>query len=213
MNIKLIILDFDGVIVESLDVKTESFRELFKNNEKVDEIIRYHHNNRAFSRFVKFKHIYENILGKEYNEQVAKELGEKFSEIVFQKVVACPMVAGAENFLKIFSRTYPIYLISATPQEELERIVASRNLDGFFKQVWGIPPGNKIDYINHALKNENARPEEAVSIGDTREDFNVAQKTGVRFVGRINQESFDDLGVPVFPDMNGIAKWLQKKGL
>jgi len=89
--IKVILLDFDGVIVESVDIKTAAFRELFQQHKNlVDKIVQYHLQNNAISRFIKFKHIYEDILGKKYNEKVEKELGKKFSKIVFQKVVKCP---------------------------------------------------------------------------------------------------------------------------
>lgn len=209
--IKVIILDFDGVVVESVDIKTEAFRELFQGYQSVDDIVQYHLQNNAISRFIKFKYIYENFLGREYNEEVEKELGKKFSEIVFQKVVECPFVSGAEEFLRIFSKVYPIYLVSATPQEELDRIVAGRNIQGYFKEVWGNPPGNKVDCIKRALKNENAKVEEAVYIGDMREDFEVAQRTGVLFVARRNRESFDGLSIPEFPDMVGIMEWIKNK--
>ena len=41
--IKAIIFDFDGVLVESTQIKTEAFRNLFsKWPDKVDEMVRYH---------------------------------------------------------------------------------------------------------------------------------------------------------------------------
>lgn len=126
--IKTIILDFDGVVAESVDIKTEAFRELFKEyKDLIDDIGKYHLQNNAISRFIKFKYIYENFLGEEYTEEVEKELGKRFWEIVFRKVVECPFVVGAEDFLKKFSKTRPIYLVSATPQEELARILTRRN--------------------------------------------------------------------------------------
>jgi len=209
--IKVIILDFDGVVVESVDIKTEAFRELFQGCENVDDIVQYHLQNNAISRFIKFKYICENFLGREYNEEAEKELGKKFSEIVFQKVAECPFVAGAEEFLRVFSKIHPIYLVSATPQQELGRIVMKRNIQSYFKEVWGSPPGSKIDFVKQALQDENIHPEEAIYIGDMIEDYKVAQKTGVQFVGRKNVESFDGFNIPVFPDMIGIQEWLKNK--
>lgn len=210
--LKIIIIDFDGVIVESVNIKTEAFRELFKEyKDLVDDIVQYHLQNNAISRFIKFKYIYEHFLGKEYNKEIEKEVGKKFSEIVFRKVVECPFVVGAEKFLKIFSKMYPIYLISATPPEELERIVAKRNIEGYFKEVWGSSPGNKVDFIKRAIENENVKAEEVVYIGDMVEDFKIAQKTGVLFVGRKNVESFAGFSIPVFPDLVGIKEWVQNK--
>lgn len=210
MILKIIILDFDGVIVESVNIKTEAFRELFKEYENVDDIIQYHLQNNAISRFIKFKYIYENFLGKEYNEEIERQLNREFSKIVFKKVVECPFVVGAEEFLGTFSKMYPIYLISATPQEELGRIVAKRNIRSYFKEVWGTP-GTKQEFVKKALENENANSEEAIYIGDMIEDYGVAQKTGVQFIGRENVESLDGFNIPVFPDMRGIKEWIQNK--
>lgn len=208
--IKIIILDFDGIVVESVDIKTGAFRELFHEYENVDDIVQYHLQNNAISRFIKFKYIYGNFLGKEYTEETEREIGKKFSEIVFQKVVECPFVVGAEEFLKTFSNTYPIYLLSATPQVELERIVAKRDIQSYFKSVWGTP-GTKVDLIKKALVSENAKPVETIYVGDMVEDYRIAKNVGVQFVGRRNVESFDAFNIPIFPDMTGIRKWVQDK--
>jgi len=210
--IKLLILDFDGVLVESVDIKTEAFRELFQGyKDKVDEIVQYHIKNHAFSRYAKFKYIYENILGKEYTSKVERDLGRRFSEIVFQKVAECPSVEGAEEFLEYFSKIYPIYLASNTPQQELERIIVKRKMKKYFKQIFGCPPGNKVDFINKAIENEHAKPNEAIYIGDMMEDYNIAKKTGVFFIGRRNIESFDNLDIPQFSNLKEIKKWIMSR--
>lgn len=208
--IKIIILDFDGIVVESVDIKTEAFKELFKECENVDDIVQYHLQNNAISRFIKFKYIYKNFLRKEYTEETEEEVGNRFSEIVFQKVVECSFVVGAEEFLRTFSDTRPIYLITAGPQEELERIVAKRDIQSYFKSVWGTPR-TKVDLIKKALANEKANPEEAIYIGDMKEDYRIAKNVDVQFVGRRNVENFDGLNIPIFPDMRGIRKWVQDK--
>ena len=42
--IKNIIFDFDGVVLDSVPVKTEAFRKLFQNYEKqhIDKLVEYH---------------------------------------------------------------------------------------------------------------------------------------------------------------------------
>ena len=60
--IKAIIFDFDGVLVESAEIKTEAFRQLFSSfPDKVHEIVEYHKRNMGISRYVKFRYFYENI--------------------------------------------------------------------------------------------------------------------------------------------------------
>ena len=73
MVIKVIVLDFDGVIVESVGIKTEAFRELFRDSPQVEEIYQYHLANNALSRFEKFPYICENILGRKYTEEMGME--------------------------------------------------------------------------------------------------------------------------------------------
>ena len=77
--------------------------------------------------------------------------------------------------------------------------------------MWGSPPGNKVDFIKRALENEKAKVQEAVYIGDMVEDFRIAQRIGVMFVGRRDKESFGSLNIPEFPDMLGIIEWIKNK--
>ena len=206
---KIIILDFDGVVVESVDIKTEAYRELFQvYNDHIDDIMKYHFDNNAISRYIKFKYIYENILRKNYNKEIEKELGDKFSDIVFKKVIECDFVKGAPEFLQYFSKLIPIYIASNTPQIELNKIVERKNIKKYFKQVFGSPPGNKMDFIKKAMENENANSNQVLYIGDMIEDYKIAEKNGIVFVGRKNVESFDHLNIPNFPDLFKIKEWI-----
>jgi len=208
--IKILILDFDGVIVESEDIKTEAFRELFQEYENIDDIIQYHLHNSLSSRFEKFRYIYENFLDKEYNEEIEVIVSNKFSEIIFNRLVQCPFVVGAEEFLQTFSKLCPIYVVSASPQEELRKIITIRNIQNYFKGVWG-NPNTKIDAISIILKSEKIKPTKAVYVGDRVGDFEIAQKVGVPFIGRRNKESFEGFNVSEFPDLIGVRRWLQGK--
>lgn len=210
--IKTIVLDFDGVIVESVDIKTEAFKELYKEyDDKLDDIINYHLDNNAISRFIKFKHISENILNEKYDDKTKEKLGKLFSKIVFDKIVECPYVKGAEEFLKYFSKNYPIYLASNTPQKELELITKKRSLTKYFKGIYGSPPGDKVGFIKKIQDAENISSKEILYVGDMINDYKIAKKTNVKFVGRKNIESFDNLNVPYFSDLIGIKEWIKNQ--
>ncbi|MCK8519384.1 HAD family hydrolase [Methanoculleus sp. 7T] len=61
-----VILDFDGVIVESIPLKTVAFRKIFSfAPEHLDEIIAFHLENGGMSRYDKFRYIYANILNED----------------------------------------------------------------------------------------------------------------------------------------------------
>lgn len=77
---KAIVFDFDGVILESMDVKTRAFRDLFEDYpEHNDEIVRFHLDNGGMSRFEKFRIIYRDILSLPLSESEFERLSTKFS--------------------------------------------------------------------------------------------------------------------------------------
>ena len=208
MRIKTIILDFDGTIVESVGIKDSAFKILFSEYpEHLERIMEYHLANNATVRFDKFKHITENILKKEYNEDMEKLLSRRFSELVFKRIVECPYVQGTEDFLNYFREKVPLYLASASPAEELEKILEARDLKKYFKNVYAIP-WVKMDVIQDILKRENILPEEAVFIGDAFEDYEAARLTNVFFIGRDSNKSFHGADIPVYESMFDIKEFL-----
>ena len=99
--IKAVIFDFDGVILESADIKTEAFKELFSQHaSKLKEIVDYHLLNGGISRYVKFRYIYEHILGIDLSKQKEAKLGERFSQIALEKVICTLFVRGTGVFRK-----------------------------------------------------------------------------------------------------------------
>jgi phosphoglycolate phosphatase-like HAD superfamily hydrolase len=209
-TINVLFLDFDGVIIESVGVKTEAFRELFEVYiEQVDDIVAYHLRNNGVSRFVKFTHIYEHILGLPFDESTRETVGRRFSEIVFNRVVGCSLVPGAEALLNEFSGRIPMYVISATPEEELRRVVAARGLADYFENVHGTP-GTKAGHIQRILGVLKLSPFQATLVGDSVEDFKAARVTGIHFIGRQNQESFNGSDFPISPDLFGVATTLRE---
>jgi len=182
--IKVIIFDFDGVIVESADIKTEAFRDLFCDYpEMVDEIVDYHLLNAGISRYVKFRHFYEEMLGKELSKDKEDELGRRFSEIVVQKVLEAPFVEGAKEFLSSQSDRYTFFIASGTPQQELDSIVDARGLKGYFKKVCG-SPAKKTDIIKDIMAEQGLGKAEVAYIGDAESDRIAAQETGVVYIER-----------------------------
>ncbi len=209
--IRVIVLDFDGTLVESVDVKTDAFRELFRDYEKVrDQILAYHLEHNGVSRLIKLRHIYEHFLKLPYDEKTEQQVTERFSALVFERVVQCSFVPGAPEFLNYFAHRCPLYVVSSSPRDELERVISARGMMHWFRGVFGAPQ-SKAEAIRHLLAQEDASPEEAVFVGDSVEDYQAGLEVGVRFVARQNKESFAHANVPVFPDMETIHHYLARE--
>jgi len=185
MTVAAIFLDFDGVLVESVDIKTEAFRNLFSfAPAHLDAIVRYHLDNAGVSRYEKFRHIYAEILCENISDATFDALSARFSSLVIDAVVSAPWVDGAVPFLQKFSPVIPLFVISATPEEELREIVASRNMAGYFRGVFGSPV-KKADTMLSLLHERRIPPGNAIYVGDAASDLNAAGKAGIRFVGRL----------------------------
>jgi len=180
-----IILDFDGVILESVSVKTDAFRELFSSEpDHVGEIVEFHIKNGGMSRFDKFRYIYAHILHRELTDAQFRQLSDRFAGLVFENVIKTPFVPGAHEFLQANYRRFPLYVVSATPEDELLEIVEKRGLSGFFRGVFGAPK-KKTDHIRQILATTGSRNADTVFIGDAINDFRAAEAAGIRFIGRV----------------------------
>jgi HAD superfamily hydrolase (TIGR01549 family) len=208
MRWKVVILDFDGVVIESVGIKDWAFETLFKDHaEHLGQIMSYHLAHNAVIRFEKFRYIYENILKKPYSDEIQQQLSQKFSELVFKKIVECPYVEGAKDFLEFFSKKTSLYLVSMSPGKELQDILKSRGLDQYFKRVYAAD-WLKKDAILDILKHENATTAETVFIGDSFEDYQSTKQAGANFVGRYSYKSFGNIDIPIFSTMGEIKDFL-----
>jgi HAD superfamily hydrolase (TIGR01549 family) len=183
--ISAIILDFDGVILESVSVKTEAFRELFSSETAhLDEIVQFHTKNGGMSRFDKIRYIYSHILHKELTDTQFHSLCTRFANLVLEKVLRTPFVPGAREFLQNNYTRFPLYVVSATPEDELREIIGQRGLSEFFQGVNGAPV-TKIEHIEMILTINGYKKETTIFIGDAMNDFRAAQECGIKFIGRI----------------------------
>lgn len=205
--IKAIIFDFDGVIAESVDLKTRAFAKLFEpyGRAVVDEVVKYHLNNTGVSRFDKFRYIYAQILKKELSEEMFRELCSQFAKLVMDEVVAAPYVPGTRDFLQRYNGEFKCFVLSATPQDEIEEIVRRKGISGYFSGIYG-SPRKKGEVVKEIIEKCSLLPSEAAYIGDSLSDYNAARENGINFVARImaNDRIFKDIDCPKTRDLNGL---------
>lgn len=183
--IRAVIFDVDGVLIESAEIKTRAFEQLFAEYpDKVGEIVDYHNRNAGLSRYVKFRYFYEKILGQRLSDQEETELGERFSRIVLEQVLNAPLVPGALDFLSKNKEHYCLFIASGTPGDELEDIMARRKLSHFFHEIHG-SPRQKGEIIKDILNRYGFGEEETVFVGDAESDRACAEQVRVLFIARI----------------------------
>ncbi len=184
-RIKAIIFDYDGVIAESVDVKTEAFAELYSSygEDVVKKVVSHHKANGGISRFEKFKLYHKEFLSKNLNENEIERLAKQFSDLVLQKVVDSLYVPGAFAFISDSYQKYDFFISTGTPREEIEIILEMKNLRKYFREVYGSPEKKAI-HVKKILEKHNYEKDEVVFIGDALTDRNAARTNGIFFIGR-----------------------------
>ena len=182
--IKAIIFDFDGVILETVDVKGWAFQELFKDHAAYRErILAFHYENGGLPRENKVRHILKEFLGLPSDDATVEFYCDRFSELVFQRVVDSPFVPGALETLQAFNGLISMFIVSGTPHEEINRIIDVKNLRNYFQAVYGSPE-IKDAWTRKILVDNGLMPEEVVWVGDALSDWRAAVKYGIRFILR-----------------------------
>ena len=211
-----IVFDFDGVILESADVKTDAFVELYASHgAAVVARVREHHlANLGVSRFKKFAWIAENVLGGPLSDADSAALGQRFSDLALAKVLAAPFVPGAEAALAaLAARGLVMFVASGTPHDELQLIVNHRGLAGSFREVHGAPR-EKPEIVGDVLARHGLAAGEVLFIVDGITDYQAARAAGTEFLARDTPALHDQwmkLGVRLEPDLvrlpEVIASW------
>lgn len=198
--IKNILFDFDGVLAESVNVKTEAFKKLYLpyGDKIVSRVVEHHLQNGGVSRFEKIKLYHESWLNIKLSDSLLDQLLQKFSDCVFEEVIASPEVIGSHDFLEKFKNDYSRWIITGTPTEEMKKIAERRGISEYFVDIFGSPNG-KVFWTDFILKEWKLNPFETVFIGDAKSDFEAATQNGIHFILRIHDENKH-----VFHDYSGI---------
>jgi HAD superfamily hydrolase (TIGR01549 family) len=201
MKWEAIFFDFDGVIVDSVNIKTEAFAEMFRKYgpEIEAKVVAYHLANGGVSRYEKFRYWYQTLLNRSIDERQIKELSRQFSKLVLKKMIDAPFKEGALETLKVIkSQNLPAYIVTGTPNDEIQYIVKAKRLESYFNEIHG-SPRKKDEIINDILQRKGYLPKNCLFIGDSTTDYAAALKTNVYFLGIVPKgvESPFPEGTPV----------------
>ena len=181
---EIIFWDFDGVIKDSVMVKSKGYEQLFLSYGKdVAERVRKHHEaHGGVSRYEKIP-LYLSWVGEPADSDQVQEFCKRFSDLVQQAVINAPWVSGAKEYLKSNCSFQYFVLVTGTPQEEMEQILVALDLNQCFREVYGAPMA-KSKAIKDVLKHLDCSPEKALMVGDSDSDLIAAEANRVPFLLR-----------------------------
>lgn len=185
MALKCLVFDCDGVILDSVPVKTRAFARLTEpyGPEARDRLVMYHTVHGGVSRYLKFAWFFREILHREITPEESAEWGRKFAEYALDEVRKCELIPGALEVLKNWHGRLPLYVCSGTPTDELRLVLKERGLAGYFKDIYGYPP-TKAEVLKNIIAAEKLDfPEDALMVGDSITDEDAADKAETLFYG------------------------------
>lgn len=173
-----IILDCDGVILDSNYLKLDAFRDALSEFDGlvVEKFIDYFKNNFGTSRYHLIKVFIVDFLKQEFDADLYHKIINKYSRhcvVLYQKANL------TKDFLKFIERykNKNIFVASGSAQEELREVFRNRDMDKYFIDVFGSPT-KKTEIV----KNIITTYKNAVMIGDSKSDMLAAKESNVDFI-------------------------------
>lgn len=205
-----LIFDFDGVLADSVDIKTEAFRRIYAahGDDVVDRVVEHHRIHGGVSRTEKIRYCHREFLGVEIGIEEAAALVARFGELVEQAVSTCDEIPGAEAALQAWhARGTSLYVASGTPQPELRRVIAARGLMPYFADVRGTPP-EKEETVREIVLMGGYDPANCLMVGDSITDYDAAAGANMPFLGCVPEgrpSPFPD-GTECIADLHALAR-------
>ena len=190
-NKSVFIFDFDGVIVDSMIAKGNSFANIFnanKNDKK--KILKYHLINGSKSRIDKIKYIAEKILNLDniINKLFIKRKVNEFKKNYYENINSIKLIDGIDLFLKyIYNNNCKIYIVSAAPKFEISYFLKKFYLISFIHNVYDSKL-TKLDSMNIIIKENNTIKEKCIYFGDSFSDWDLCYNLKIDFCSVLSND-------------------------
>ena len=210
MPLQCIVFDCDGVILDSVPVKTRAFARIAApyGQEAQDRFVMYHSLHGGVSRYKKFEWFYNEVLGREITQEESEKLGRLFAEYALDEVRRCPLIPGVKDVLDTWKGRLPLYVCSGAPHEEVLAVLHERGLEHYFTSIHGSPPA-KARLLAQIVAPLPLAPENVLMVGDAPTDRDAAEEVGTLFYGvGPDIKPVSDAAYPWAEDLTGLNDWI-----
>jgi HAD superfamily hydrolase (TIGR01549 family) len=186
--IKNIIFDFDGVILNSIPVKTDAYKTLFKtfDSRLVEKMVVYHEQNGGISRYEKIKYFFNTLLGEEMLEEEIHHYANEYSKLTKRELAQSKyLIHETVGFIQRNSKDFNMHIASGADELDLKFICDNLDLTQYFKSIHGSPQ-KKVNIVSEILYENGYSQNETILIGDSINDYRAAKENGIVFYGYNN---------------------------
>jgi len=181
--IKVVVLDFDGTLIDSNSLKYQAFFKLFSDRATQDIVRAVLDEMFEASRY----EILAEILARrdhrrhEDCQPEVRSLAAAFNDIVVDGAKHCREIEGAVEALDFLSSRARLYVSSTTPEEALKEIIAYRGWSDYFVAVFGYPR-KKSETMAMIIDREQVESSSVIVVGDGESDRISAEENRCRFI-------------------------------
>ena len=178
----IIIWDFDGVIADSMQSRSDAFRYALEGyrSDIINDLLSHHVDNGGKSRYEKFGRIIDKYSGEVFEiDNLLLRYSEYIKKTLFTKNILNVSVA---NTIQI-NHTLGIvqYIASGSDQKELQSLVKFLDIDVYFSGIYGSPiPKKKL--VQNIILLEKVHLSNFLLIGDSINDMEAADSNGIKFL-------------------------------
>ncbi len=183
--IKNILFDFDGVILDSMPIRSHGFKKIFENFDEdlVDKLLIYHNQNGGLSRYVKIQYFYNKLLNRQISVNKIDAYANKFSRIMRKTLVNKKyLINDTVDFIENNYQRYNLHIVSGSDGKELQYLCKALEISNFFQSINGSPV-TKERLVKDVLLKNKYLANETILIGDSINDYDAAKVNSLDFYG------------------------------
>ena len=181
---KTIVFDCDGVVLDSNIVKTEAYFRTAKNlghtDAQAQALVDYHVKLGGISRYHKFEWYLREVLSQPVTKHAVQILLDDFSRELEVGLMQCAVADGLQA-LREATPNANWMILSGGDQQEIRTLFAKRDLAKYFDGGLFGSPDNKDEVLAREKACGNVQMP-ALFLGDSKYDFEAANRAGLDFV-------------------------------
>ena len=176
-NIKCLVFDFDGTLVDTNHIKRDGFFKISEDEKDGRKIMSKLLSSKIGNRYILIK---KYCAIQKLTEEVYSRKVKKYCDYVDSGVINSKVFVGVIELLYFLKENdYTAYINTATPEDNIKKIIHSMQWNNFFESIFG-SPNTKIKNLKLHVLNK-FQPSEVLIIGDGEDYYESANQTSCSF--------------------------------